>query len=94
MDIINENDWQQLLNDLSNLDALRDDFSFNFGDPELDPYQVGGPHPITANSEEPTGNPADTLFSWSENGRLTETKDYYKAEDKPTHQLVERLQQE
>ncbi len=94
---ISDSEWQQLLNDLSNPDDLQDDFSFDFGGSELDPYQVEGLHSITANPEETTGNPADTLFSWSENGQVTEPKGFCQAEDKSTcelRQFVERLQQE
>jgi len=94
---ISDSEWQQLLNNLLNSDDLQNDFSFDFGGSELDSYQVEGLHFITANSEETTGNPADTLFLWSENEQVTELKSFCQAENKSTcelHQLVERLQQE
>jgi len=94
---ISDSEWQQLLNNLSNSNDLQDDFFFDFSDFELDLYQVEGLHFITANPEETTGNPADTLFLWSENEQVTEPKGFCQAKNKSTcelHQLVERLQQE
>jgi len=81
-----------LLNNLSNSDDLQNDFFFDFSDSELDSYQVKGLHFITANLKETTGNPADTLFLWSENEQVTEPKNFCQAKNKSTCELCQLVE--